>query len=358
MNLNIVSAITRKDVVDAIRHRYLLTALVTPLFVALLFRVLLPGVNSNKILTIVAHDAGGSGLVAELRKTPQIGVVEVASADATAGEVERLKAIGGLVVPAGFDADLAANKQPELTVYVNNQKTIFEQAAFRRLLDQTVRAFAKQPEPARLLWVDVDKETQNRLQGGTGLDQILLPLLLILTFGMTGAFVVPLLIVEEKEKRTFDFLLSSPASLNEIIAGKALTGVVYTLLIAGLLLGLNRHFIRNWPLTLLTILLGLLFVVGVGLVIGSLLNNTMQVNTWASVVLILLLAPSFPSINITAWFDTAMRFIPTYYLSEALKLSMAGTVSSQLWMYLAVLLACTFIVFFAATWALHRRSLN
>jgi len=355
MNLNIVSAITRKDLVDAIRHRYLLTALVTPLFVALLFRVLLPGGGSNKLLTIVVHDAGGSGLVAELRKTNQITVVEAASVDATAGEVEKRKAIGGLVVPAGFDADLAANKQPELTVYVNNEKTIFEQAAFRRLLDQIVRSFAKQPEPARLTWVDIDKGANDQKRGGTGLDQIMLPLLLILTFGMIGAFVVPLLIVEEKEKRTLDFLLSSPASLNEIIAGKALTGVVYTLLIAGILLGINRQFIQNWPLTLLTILLGLLFVVGVGLVIGSLLNNTMQVNTWASIILIVLLAPSFPSIGITAWFDKAMRVIPTYYLSEALKLSMAGTVSSQLWMYLAVLLACTVVVYFAAAFALHRR---
>jgi ABC-2 type transport system permease protein len=355
MNLNIVSAITRKDLVDAIRHRYLLTALVTPLFVALLFRVLLPGGNNTRLLTIVVHDAGGSRLVAELRKTPQIGVVEVLSADATAGEVEKRKAIGGLVVPSGFDTDLAANKQPELTVYVNNEKTIFEQAAFRRLLEQIVRSFAKQPEPARLNWVDVDKGANDKNRGGTGLDQIMLPLLLILTFGMIGAFVVPLLIVEEKEKRTLDFLLSSPASLNEIIAGKALTGVVYTLLIAGLLLGINRQHIQNWPLTLLTIVLGLLFVVGVGLVIGSLLNNTMQVNTWASLVLIVLLAPSFPSIGITAWFDKAMRVIPTYYLSEALKLSMGGAVSSQFWMYLAVLLGCTFVVFFAAAWALHRR---
>ncbi len=356
MNLNVVSAITRKDVVDAIRHRYLLTALVTPLFVALLFRVLLPGVSDNKFLTIVVHDAGGSGLVTELRKTPQISVVSADSAGATGREVERIKAIGGLVVPAGFDADLAANKQPELTVYVNNQKTIFEQAAFRRLLDQLVRSFAKQPEPARLVWVDVDKAANDRALGGTSLNQMLLPLLLILTFGMTGAFVVPLLIVEEKEKRTLDFLLSSPASLNEIIAGKALTGVVYTVLIAGLLLGMNRHSIQNWPLTSLTILVGLLFVVGVGLVIGSVLKNTMQVNTWASLILILLLAPSFPSIGIIGWFEKAMRFIPTYYLSEALKLSIAGTMSSRFWVYLAVLLGCTFIVFFAAAWALHRRS--
>ena len=132
--------------------------------------------------------------------------------------------------------------------------------------------------------------------------------------------------------------------------------MVYSLLIAGILLVINRQSIQNLPLTFLTILVGLLFVVGVGLVIGSVLKNTMQVNTWASLVLILLMAPSFPSIGISGWFDKVMRVIPTYYLSEALKLSMAGTVSSQLWMYLAVLLVCTVIVFFAAVWALHRRS--
>lgn len=356
MNFNVVSAITRKDVVDAIRHRYLLTALVTPLFVALLFRVLLPGATSDKLLTVVVHDGGGSGLVTELRNSRQISVVQAGSADATAGEVERINATGGLVIPAGFDADLAANKQPELTIYVNNQKTVFEQAAFRRLLDQFVRSFAKQPEPARLTWVDVDKTANEPARIGTRLDQMLLPLLLIMTFGMTGAFVVPLLIVEEKEKRTLDFLLSSPASLYDIITGKALTGVVYTLLIAGLLLGINRQSIQNWPVTALTIVVGLLFVVGVGLVIGSVLKNTMQVNTWASIVLILLMAPSFPSIGITGWFDKAMRVIPTYYLSEALKLSMAGTITLQLWMYLAILLGCTVVVFIAAAWALRRRS--
>src|SRR5580765_7868629 len=107
MNLNVIAAITRKDVVDAIRNRYLLTALITPLFVALLFRVLLPGVNSNKILTVVVHDPGNAAFVAELRQTPQINVVDAGAADGTAGEVEKRAAIGGLVVPANFDADIA-----------------------------------------------------------------------------------------------------------------------------------------------------------------------------------------------------------------------------------------------------------
>src|SRR5258705_11919223 len=135
MNLGVVTAITRKDVVDAIRNRYLLTALITPLFVALLFRFLLPGVNSRSLLTLVVHDSGNSALIAELRKSPQINLVEAASAEATASEVEKRNAIGGLVEPPiNFDADVAAGKQPELAIYVNNKKSSFEQAAFRRLL--------------------------------------------------------------------------------------------------------------------------------------------------------------------------------------------------------------------------------
>ena len=355
MNLGVVGAITRKDIIDAIRNRYILTALITPLFVALLFRVLLPGINNKSILTIVVNDTANSAMIAELRQTPQIGVVDVASADAVASEVEKQNAIGGLVVPVNFDTEVAAGKQPELTIYVNNKKSAFEQAAFRRLLDRQIEALVKRPEPARLIWIDVDKETSEQSRAGLNLDQMLLPLLLIMTLGMTGAMVVPLLLVEEKEKRTLDFLLSSPASLKEIVAGKALTGVVYTLLIAGLLLIINRHLVGNWLFTSMTILLGLIFVVAIGLFMGSLLNNTMQVNTWASSVLILLLAPSFPSLGLPGVVDTAMRAIPTYYMTEALKLSLAGNTPPRIWGHLAVVLVSSIIAFGAAVWALRRR---
>lgn len=356
MNFGVLSAITRKDVVDAIRNRYLLTALVTPLFVALLFRFLLPGVNSRDLFTVMVHDAGSSTLISELRKTPQIKVVDAGSADVMATEVEKRDAVGGLVVPANFDADVTAGKQPELAVYLNNKKSTFEQTAFRRVLTQQVRSLVKQTEPARVKWIEIDQETSAQTDGrGLGLEQMLLPLLLILTFGMTGALVVPLLLVEEKEKRTLDFLLSSPASLKEIVASKTLTGVVYSVLIAGLLLYLNRSLVGNWPLTLLTIGLGLVFVVAIGLLMGSLLENTMQVNTWASSILLVLLVPSFPSLGLPGFLETAIKIIPTYYLTEALKISLGGSTSSRIWLHLAVLLGCTVIAFLAAVWALHRR---
>lgn len=353
MNWRVVAAIAQKDLVDAIRNRYLLVALLTPLSAALLIRLMLPGIDSPR-MTIVVHDPGKSNLVSQLRAVPRIKLVETDSAASARGEVEKINAIGGLAVPANFDADVAADKQPELTVYANNKKNNLEQASFRLFLERQVGTLAQRPPPAKLNWINVRDETDSRAGGGVQLSQMLLPLLLLLTFGMTGALVVPLLLVEEKEKRTMDFLLTSPASLTEIVTGKALTGIVYSVLIGGALLAINYQMIGNWPLTMLTILSGLLLIVSIGLLMGSIFKSTMQVNTWASIALLVLIAPSFPFPNSPGVLEGAMRLIPTYYFVEALKLSLAGNTSSRLWLQLAVVLACTGVAFFAGTRALRR----
>jgi len=354
MNWQVVAAIAQKDLVDAIRNRYLLVALLTPLSVALLLRLMLPGGNSPINLTMVVHDPGRSTLVSQLRAVPEIRVVEADSTAAARIEVGKTKAAGALAIPANFDADVAAGKQPELTVYVNTEKDSIEQAGFRRFVERQVRALDQRPPPAQINWMDLRDETRSSAAPGVNLNQRLLPLLLLLTFGMTGAFVVPLLLVEEKEKRTMDFLLTSPAKITEVIAGKALTGVVYSVLIAGLLLGLNRQLIGNWPLTMLTILLRLLLVVAIGLVMGSVLQTTMQVNTWASLALLVVIAPSFPFPGAPAALDAAMHFVPTYYFVEALKLALTGTSPSRMWGHLAVVAGFILVAFFAVSVALRR----
>src|SRR5215213_11216876 len=131
MNWRVVAAIAQKDLVDAIRNRYLLVALLTPLSVALLIRLMLPDINSLNNFTVVVHDPDRSALVSQLRAVPRIKLVDVDSAASARDEVEKIKAAGALVVPANFDADVAAGKQPKLTVYVNNRKNGIEQASFR-----------------------------------------------------------------------------------------------------------------------------------------------------------------------------------------------------------------------------------
>ncbi|MFY9621084.1 MAG: ABC transporter permease [Pyrinomonadaceae bacterium] len=354
MNARVIAAIARKDIVDAVRNRYLLFALLTPLMVAILLRLLQPGIDSLTRMTVVVHDPGKSKMISELRAAPRMNLIDAASADAVPADVEKREATGGLAVPANFDADIAAGKQPQLIIYVNQTKKTIQAAAFRQLMERQVTALVKHPPPARAVWVDVGNETDREGFGGVNLDRMLLPLLLLLVFSMAGALVVPLLLVEEKEKYTLDFLLTSPASQFEIIAGKALTGIVYSALIAGLLLLLNQRLITNWPLTLLTVLLGLLLVVGIGLLMGALFKNSMQVNTWASGVLVVLMAPSFPSMGMPAAVEATARLIPTYFFVEALRLAAAGANSVRLWWHLAAVLGFTLLAFFAATWALRR----
>ena len=92
--------------------------------------------------------------------------------------------------------------------------------------------------------------------------------------------------------------------------------MVYSALIAGVLIAINYKLIGNWPLTLLTLLLGLVLIVAIGLFMGSLFQNTMQVNTWASLVLMVLLAPSFPTPGLPAALETASRLFQPTILSR------------------------------------------
>src|SRR6185503_9603512 len=91
MNPGVVAAITRKDVVDAVRNRYLLTALITPLFLAVLFRILLPGPNPRNLLTVVVHDSANSAVIAALRQMPEMNVVDAPAPEQQQARFKRAK---------------------------------------------------------------------------------------------------------------------------------------------------------------------------------------------------------------------------------------------------------------------------
>jgi hypothetical protein len=121
----------------------------------------LPGIT-NLNFSVLVHDPGNSRLVSELRSVPQMKVIAAASAEGIANELEKSKAVGALAIPASFDADIAAGKQPELVVYVNNKQNDIEQAMFRQLVDRQFLATVKERLPARLSWIDVNKEARPR----------------------------------------------------------------------------------------------------------------------------------------------------------------------------------------------------
>ena len=82
------------------------------------------------------------------------------------------------------------------------------------------------PCPLRSRSVDTAGEKPGLFGSGIEMDRFMTVMLLVLSIVGIGVFVVPSLLVEEKEKQTLKFLLVSPAGPVEVVAGKALVGLV------------------------------------------------------------------------------------------------------------------------------------
>lgn len=355
MNWRVILVVARKDIVDAVKNLYILFGLVLPIGLSLLLRLIFTGPDDLGTLTVAVYDPTGSRLVTELRALPQVHLLEVDSAQQLTAEVER-NAVGGLALPVNLDAAVDAGEQPEITVYLNRRRGGGGMAAFQRLVEQQVWAMREQTIPARIVWADVAAPAGLQAESAFRLDLYLMTMFLVMALAMTGAFVVPLLLVEEKEKHTLEFLLVSPAGPAEVVAGKALTGLVYSLLIAGILVTLNQGWVGDWSVALLAVLLGALFMVAVGLLMGSAFRTTMQVNTWSSIVMLVLMVPSWLTVlQMPTALEAAVRLIPTHYLVEVLKLALAGEASLvRVWDDLALLLGSVVFAFAAVVWVLRR----
>jgi ABC-2 type transport system permease protein len=361
MNPRTILAIAWKDILDAIKNRYLLMSLILPIGLSLLFQLIFGGIANTGKFRVAVYDPGGSRLTAQMRSLETINLVEVDSLDELSKEVTG-DSVGGIIIPGNFDAELDSGNQPELTIYLNIRKGGGELAVFRDILYQQIWTMREGDAPVRMVWTqsavpeDTIPESGIRKEGFR-MDFYLLVMFLVMSLTMTGSFVVPLLLVEEKEKHTMEFLLVAPVTPAEIAAGKAVTGLAYSLLSATVLILLNKGLSGNWPVTILAVVLGALFLVMAGLLMGTVLHTMMQINTWSTIVMMILLAPSWLSVlQPPALIDKIIRLIPTFYLVELLSQSLIGavTLADAAWR-LGLIAASTLVMFGIVIWVMRRQ---
>jgi ABC-type Na+ efflux pump permease subunit len=91
----------------------------------------------------------------------------------------------------------------------------------------------------------------------------------VLMILMMGIFLVPSLLFEEKETRTIQALLVSPASIGQVVGGKALAGSFYILVTALMIFTISWADVIHWDMVILFVVGGGIFSVAVGLVLGS-----------------------------------------------------------------------------------------
>lgn len=350
----LILAIAFKDILSTVKTPASLVVLVIPVMMLLLFRLVLAGQDEPEQLMVALYDPSGSPLRAQLRTLPEV-VVQVVESRA-ALEAAVIQASAGIVVPADWEEALAEGGRPEVTVLLNPQAGAqTELATFQRILTEYTWEMSGQAPPVQLTWTQV---TRDAAAATRELDSFLMTLLVILGLGMASTL-ISILIVQEKDEQTLTALLLSPASRADMIAGKGLAGFVISLPAPFIMLAFWDNRGSDWPIMVASILVGALFMVGVGLLLGVVFDTKQQCNSWGSLLILLLLLPTmFLSLEPSQfWLDSLIRLLPTYYLTAALSSALLGGArAAAAGMNLAVVAGSALVIFMVVNVRMGRNS--
>jgi ABC-type Na+ efflux pump permease subunit len=347
LELRTVFAILKKDVVDTVVHLRLLISIVMPILMSVLFGSLFSGLQdssaplafaseSRPAVVVPVYDGGESQIVHLLQVSEPFEVRPVASVE----EMQRLLAqeqLGpGLIVPPGFDRALMEGSRPTLQLVVNDRQGDGGTAPRQSAQDDALRAWL-----TRTLWdrtgrpfpsvVTVETLAPNE-KGPLSQRQENMALWLVMSLVTIGVYVVPALLIEEKQSLTLNAVLTTPASYGEMVLAKAGVGLFYGLLASGLILGLNGGLAASAGLVFGAIFLGTLVLVEMGLLLGSLFDDMVTLNTWSTPVMLVLMLPGvLYGLSISGLFRLGIlqwivRLLPTHYLLNVVYTALSGQV--------------------------------
>lgn len=145
---------------------------------------------------------------------------------------------------------------------------------------------------------------------------------LIFLVVMVGMYVPSMLIAEEKEKKTIEVLMLSPARPAEVFLGKGMLtfiAIIGISVIITLMVGVA-------PTTQMTVIfatgLTSLFAIFIGMMVGLIANNQMSTGVVGlPVYLLLLLVPQLAGMG-PKFIDVLARILPTYYYLRILELAL------------------------------------
>lgn len=350
--LRIVWAIAAKDIADAVRNWTTATIVIGTLLVLLAGQALPYLIRMSETPPLFVYDAGDSRLVTELEAGGRFSLREVDSQQQLEQALVDLNAaVLGLAIPADVDQALEPGEEPEIEAFVvwSARGSAPEMAAS---LEEHLAEILGQPAQ-----VDVAGNFLYPPAEGTG-SLGMNATALVMTTVTIGAFVVSYLMMEEKQHRTMEALLASPASMAQIVAGKAVAGLFYCLTALVAAFAVNGALFVQWGTAILAAVCGAMVAVGLGLLVGMLFETVEQMSLWLGIPLVILVLPvmsAFTELSLPEPVAAGVRWIPTVVQARVFMLSFsaAGT-PSQAWPELAVLLGSAGLLLAAVAWRLRR----
>ena len=343
-HLRLIWTLAAKDIVDAIKTKTTLTAVVLSFLMVFFYRyfpALAAGSDGQYVLVYAAQE---SELLTALERSPDLAVYTFESRErvldaATSAEDSEL----ALIIPDTAIAQYEEGEPIVLEGHLMYWLNATERAEVKTLIESELSGQLDRPVTLELSGNDLyfDADQYFFVFSAT--------IALLFVTVMIGISMVPNLMVEEKQARTLDALLVSPASPAHLVAGKAIAGLFYGLLGCIAVFALFGYLILQWWLAILAAILAVLLLVAVGLLLGSYVSARSQLQLIGWFVIIPLLLPVIlvalrglvPEAAVAV-----MEWIPTVLIATIFRLSLTPNVTiSHYGLPLLIVVACILAVF-------------
>lgn len=353
-SIRIIWAIAAKDIVDAIKNKTTISIMLGIGMVMLSSQALPLLLRIKPTPTAVIYDAGESGLIDEMAKMRDLRLREVPSQEMMEKVLtEASDTQLGLILPA----DLRQIQQVEGRVVLDGFAAYWARPSeviklaefFEGQIGELVGAPVRIDHESNIVFPVPDSEGQLTM----------ISLTLVIAINIIGVFLVPYLMLEEKEKHTIEALLVSPASYGQMVLGKAIAGSFYCLTAAAVVFALNLSMFNQWGIAFLAVICASLFAVGVGLLLGTIFENPGTMNLWVSLVILVLIASMFLEEFVrSSWpliIQTLIPWLPTVAMLNVIRISFSDMTPLNLLLpSLGVILGASICLLILVVWKVRR----
>jgi ABC-2 type transport system permease protein len=310
MSLARVYHLLARDVGRGPRSAVFLYALVMPVLIALVTKVILMAVfDPSPRLGVV--DLGQSEITARARAMDGIDLTRASSADALRELVEANDVDAGLVLGDGFDDAVRAGERPELGLYLSGESRATHRIVLAVTAIDLVRSVEGRPAPVEVVTEVVGDGPGLPIEDLVVFGVLLWPLLVCSTL------VPGLMLVQEREQRTLEAMLVTPTTMTEVLMGKAALGFVMALVMCVVTLSV----FAAWPVApasfVVVLAVGIVLCNQIGLLYGTTARDGKALYNMAQTGNMVILAPLlfyfFPS-----WPQWIAKLFPTWWIIDPL----------------------------------------
>jgi ABC-2 type transport system permease protein len=352
--MDIILALAKKDIVDALKNKVILSIMIGVALLMLQGQALPLLLKISKTPQVVIYDEGESSLISHLRGADRLRVIAVDSEE----ELEEVigEASGdamGVLIPATFMEGSAAGTSPKVEGYYPYWMNSSKASELKAVVEAALTSYA-----GRGVVLDIEGHAVYPRPDAGG-QPFTTTLVLVLVIVIISVLVAPFLMMEEKESRSLAALLVSPASISDVVLGKALAGLSYGMVAAAVVLVFNHAFIVDWWVAILAAICGSLFAVGLGLLLGTASENMASMGLWLTLSLVVLMIPlvlpSVDSAKIPEALRAFLNLLPTVPLVRAFRLSLTfAPPLDQVLLNLGLVLVWAGLMLGAVGWLVRR----